>query len=326
MSESSNPVLARAASVPELLEQARKLEASGSHEQILAMSAALLTSIGNLPESSAERTRWEGQAHDLTAQAAYSSADFYRATDSFRQACRCYEGDDWPAYFEAQLGLGLCLDHLGHFEESQRLNRSIIGSPQAAPSQKAVAKRNLIYAEGVRSFSAADFGAAQACFAKALSLHPGDDDFRSDILMWMGACHSQLGQFAAAEETYSDLLTSDGTHDSVKHQANQWRAFAEGQVHFAARRYQEARVKFEEILKRRGTANEFRSGVTLMLAHCCFHLCDYGQARRRYRHILKTRNASREQKEEARQWRRALPGLLERCLRVFGHHLGWGVR
>ena len=270
--------------------------------------------------------RLEAAAHASAAEACYEMADFAQAAALYRDAAREYRAIDSAAYLDSLLGLGLCLDHLGNHKESELIYGQVIEAGNAAASQRAAAKRNLVYAAGVRYFAGADFAAAQACFAKALTLNPDDDDFRSDILMWVGACQSQLGHFAAAGETYTDLLSSHGAHDSVKSQASQWQVFAQGQVHFAARRYQEARGKFEEILGRRGTANEFRSGVTLMLAHCYFHLSEYRQASRRYRQILKTRNASPEQKIEARQWRRALPGLMERCLRSFRNPLGWGIR
>ena len=135
--------------------------------------------------------------------------------------------------------------------------------------------------------------------------------------MWVGACHTQFGQFAAAGETYTDLFGSRGAHESVKTQANQRHVFAEGQVLLAARRYQEARNKFEELLRNRGAGNKFRREVQLMVAHCCFHLAEFGQASRRYRQILKTRNASAEQKSEAQEWRSALPGFFERLVRLF---------
>ena len=112
-------------------------------------------------------------------------------------------------------------------------------------------------------------------------------------------------------------MVSQGAHESVKTQASQRHAFAEGQVLFAAHRYRDARNKFEELLRHRGGANEFRNDVVLMLAHCSFHLAEFGQARRRYRQILKTHNASPEQKLEAREWRSALPGFFKRLLRIF---------
>ena len=283
-----------------------------------------------MPEAESElappSSRLQAEAHALAAEASYDMADFARAAESYRHAALGYRNIDAAVHIDALLGLGLCLDHLGQHTESELVYGQVLESDTAAPSQKAAAKRNLVYAAGVRYFANADFAASQACFAKALTLNPDDDDFRSDILMWMGACQSQLGHFAAAGETYTDLLSSHGAHESVKSQASQWQVFAQGQVHFAARRYQEARGKFEEILKRRGTANEFRSGVTLMVAHCYFHLCEYRQASRRYRQILKTRNASPQQKTEARQWRRALPGLIERLVRSFRNPLGWGIR
>ena len=303
----------------DLLAQARTLDACSKFDQVLALSDWLLKSTADLgPEFQAE-------AHALTARALYESADFSRAADGYRAAIELRRGPGGLVHFEAVLGLGLCLDHLGNYAESERLYQQVINAGTASETQKMAARRNLVYAAAVRSFGATEFAAAQALFAKALTLHPNDDDFRSDILMWLGACHSQLGHFAAAGETYTDLLSSGGAHESVKTQASQCQVFAEGQLHFAARRYQEARSKFEELLKRRGTGNQFRSGAMLMLAHCCFHLSDYRQASRRYRHILKTRNASADQKREARQWRRAVPGLLERILRSFGSRLGLGV-
>ncbi len=303
----------------DLLTQARALDARSEYDQVLTLSDWLLKSTAALgPEHQAE-------AHAIIARALYESADFSRAADAYRQAIELNRTLDDTAHIDALLGLGLCLDHLGNYSESERLYNQVINARAASSVHRMAARRNLVYASAVRSFGAADFAAAQALFAKALTLHPNDDDFRSDILMWLGACHSQLGHFAAAGETYTDLLASGGAHESVKTQATQCQVFAEGQVHFAARRYQEARGKFEEILKRRGSGNQFRSGAMLMLAHCCFHLSDYRQASRRYRHILKTRNASPEQKREARQWRRAVPGLLERILRSFGSRLGLGV-
>ena len=259
----------------------------------------------------------QAEANWLEAHAAYEKADFQPAAEAYQRACRLYDGLDDESYIDSMLGLGLCLDHLGRSEESEGLNVEVINSPVANVTQKAIARRNVVYAEGVRNFTNADFAAAHASFAKALTLYPDDDDFKSDILMWLGACHTQLGQFAAAGETYSDLLSSHAAHESVKTQASQHSAFAEGQVLFAARRYRDARNKFEELLKNRSDANEFRNDVVLMLAHCSFHLADFGQARCRYRQILKTRDASPEQKLEAREWRNALPGFFERLLRIF---------
>ena len=302
-----------------LLARARVLDSGSEFDQVLALSDWLLKSTACLG------LEFQAEAHAITARALYESADFSRAADGYRQAIELHRGQSVPAHFEALLGLGLCLDHLGNYTESERLYQQVIKAGAASEAQKIAARRNLVYAAAVRSFACADFAAAQALFAKALTLHPNDDDFRSDILMWLGACHSQLGQFAAAGETYTDLLSSGGAHESVRTQASQCQVFAEGQLHFAARRYQEARSKFEELVKRRGSGNQFRSGAMLMLAHCCFHLSDYRQASRRYRHILKTRNASPDQKREARQWRRAVPGLLERILRSFGSRLGLGV-
>ena len=259
----------------------------------------------------------QAEASWLEAHTAYEMADFPLAAEAYERAGLLYEGLDAASYVDSLLGLALCMDHLGRNAESETLNKRVIANRTASVAQKAIAQRNLIYAEGVRNFANTEFAAAHASFAKALTLHDEDDDFRSDILMWMGACHSQLGQFAAAGDTYTDLLSSQGAHESVKSQASQRQAFAEGHLLFAARRYREARSKFEELLRQRNTASEFRSGVQLMLAHCCFHLSDYGQANRRYRQILKTRNASQDQKREARQWRRAVPGWLERLVRSF---------
>jgi tetratricopeptide (TPR) repeat protein len=260
----------------------------------------------------------QAEACWLQAHAAYDRADFPAAAESYKAASALYESLDPPSFIDSLLGWALCLDHLGCSDEGAEVHRRVIVSAAASPAQKNAARRNLVYAAGVRNFGNADFAAAHACFAKALALQEADDDFRSDILMWLGACHSQMGQFAAAEETYHDLMVSDGAHESVKSQASQHQTFAEGHLLFGARRYKEAQGKFEKLLRVTGAGNEFRGSVTLMLAHCSFHLAEFGQASRRYRQILKTRNASPEQKNEARQWRRALPGLLVRGLRLFG--------
>lgn len=253
----------------------------------------------------------------VVADGYYDIADFPKAAEAYREARRLYEGSDSALYMDATLGLALCLDQMGEHGEAESLHNLVIESSRASDSQKNAARRNRVYADGMRNFGAAEFATAHACFAKALELHAVDDEFRSDILMWMGACHSQLGQFAAAGETYTELAAIRMANESVKAKASQRQVYAEGQLHFAAGRYHEARGKFEEVLSQRGSVNEFRSGAMLMLAHCCFHLSDYRQAGRRYRQILETGNATAEQQREAREWRRALPSLLRRCLRLF---------
>lgn len=262
------------------------------------------------------------EALRLSGDLLYEHGDFASAGEAFQAAVETPGAPEWVR-LDSRLGLGLCLDHQGRHDEAGECNREVIRSTGATSEQVAAARRNLVYAAGVRHFAESDFAAAHACFAKALTLHPGDDDFRSDILMWLGACHGQLGQYAAARDAYADLVGNQSTHDAVRGQAAVWKDFAEGQVLFTERRYQQARQKFEGILARRNVGNEFSSGVRLMLAHCLFHLSEYTQARRNYRQILKTRNASTEQKAEARRWRNAVPGLVERLARAFGRRWSW---
>jgi len=264
------------------------------------------------------------EALRLSGDLLYDHGDFAMAAEAFRGAVGT-AGVPEAVQLDCLLGLGLCLDHQGLHDEAQGCHREVIASAGASSEQLA-ARRNLVHADGVRHFAEADFASAHASFAKALTLHLGDDDFRSDILMWLGACHGQLGQYATARDAYQDLVGNRSTHEAVRGQAVVWKEFAEGQVLFTERRYQQARQKFQGILARRSVGNEFSSGVRLMLAHCLFHLREYGQARRNYRQILKTRNASRAQKIEAHRWRKAVPGLLERLARAFERRWNWGAR
>ena len=304
----------------ELLTFARNAMAAGDHERALDAAGQLVELLATLPDDSASH-HLSGAAHLAAADTFFEAGDMDRAERSYRRAVRLCDPGTADRH-QGLLGLGLSLDHLGRTEESRVLYQEILDDPGGRESERLVARRNLVYADGVAYFARGDFEAARASFSKALTLHPTDDDFRSDILLWVGACSAQLRQFAAAREAYAELLSSPGAHDSVKAQARQWCAFAEGQLHFAARRYRDARAKFEEILARRGAANEFRSGVALMVAHCCFQLRDYSQARRRYRSVLKAGNASQAQKHEARKARRAMPGVFERWYRTFASLLG----
>lgn len=259
----------------------------------------------------------QAEARWLEAHAAYEMGDFPRSAEAYRAASLLYEDLDAASYFDALLGLALSLDHLGQHRESLEHNRRVLEARSASAKQKADAQRNISYAEAVRCFSNAEFAAAQAQFTKALDLDAENGDFRSDILMWLAACHTQLGQFAAAGATYADLLATAGTHDVLRTEVSQRHTLAEANVLFAARRYNDARSKYEELLRRCDAADEMASGARLMLAHCCFQLSEYGQARRRYREILQARGASAEQKREAHQWYRAIPGWLQRLLRSF---------
>ncbi len=301
--------------IADLLSLARAVEvADAKRLRDLEAAAQNLDSVSGL-----------AQVLRLSGDLLYEHGDFAAAAEAFQGAVEL-PGEPAGVRLESLLSLGLCLNHQGLHDEASRCDREVIDSPLASAEQVAAARRNLVYAEGVRRFAEADFAAAHACFAKALTLHPGDDDFRSDILMWLGACHGQLGQYAAARDAYQDLVVNRSTHVAVRGQAAVWKEFAEGQVLFTERDYQQARQKFEGILARRPAANEFLSGVRLMLAHCLFHLREYTQAGRNYRHILKTRNASREQKAEARRWRGAIPGIVERLTRAFGRHWNWLAR
>lgn len=295
--------------------------ADQQQESVLAAAERVLGLLAGLPEGSCPPGAF-GSAHLSVAGACFELGDVARAEASYRRASELIAPGE-AEYFEAILGLGLCLDQMGRLDESRRLYEELIRDTRAAESYRRIARRNMLYAEAVATFARAEFDAARALFVKALTLHPGDDDFRSDILLWVGACHARLGQYAAAREAYAELLTLPEAQESVKGQARQWCVFAEGQLHFAARRFQEARAKFEEILANRGVANEFRSGVTLMVAHCCAQLREYSRASRNYRYILKTRNATVAQKSEARRARRALPGFAERWVRGFVSRLGW---
>lgn len=308
----------------ELLNQARSAISSGDNYRALEAAGKVVELLSAWPDD-ASFHRSGGAAYLAAADTFYEVGDIDRAEASYRRAMQmCDPGS--AGRYEALLGLGLSLDHLGRSDESRLLYQEIIADPGARELDRLVARRNMIYAEGVNYFARGEFEAARASFNKALTLHTReDDDFRSDILLWVGACSAQLGQFAAAHEVYAEVVASTGAHDSVKAQASQWCAFAEGQLHFAARRYQDARAKFEEILARRGVANEFRSGVALMAAHCCLQLREYTQASRRYRSVLKAGSASQAQKREARQARRALPGVIERWYRTFARRLGWNV-
>ena len=100
----------------------------------------------------------QAEAHWLEAHSAYDMGDFARAADSYREASQRYNGLDSESYIDSTLGLGLCLDHLGRSDESEQLNLLVINSAVASPTQKAIARRNVVYAEGVRNFTNADFG------------------------------------------------------------------------------------------------------------------------------------------------------------------------
>lgn len=299
----------------ELLQRAKIAISRGDNEQALDAAALLVELLAALPDDSPQH-QLNGAAHLAAAGTFYEVGDIDRAERSYRRALSLCDPGTADRY-EALLGLGLSLDHLGRSDESRQLYQEILADPMARDGDRVVARRNLIYSDGVNYFARGDFEAARASFNKALTLHPDDGDFRSDILLWVGACSAQLGQFAAAHEAYAELVASSSVHDSVKSQARQWCALAEGQLHFAARRYRDARAKFEEILAVRGVTNEFRSGVALMAAHCCLQLREYTQAKRRYRSVLKAGNASQAQKREARQAWRAAPGMFERWYRTF---------
>lgn len=315
------PSASRETDAAELLALARGADAAGEHETAFMVASRLLDLMGAASSVGQQDKHLLASAHLALASACYELGDFERAEGGYRQAAELY-AETAPERMEALLGLGLCLDHRGLSGQSRVIYTAVLAAPGVSAAYKAVARRNLVYADGVACFSRGEFEAARAAFFKALSLHPSDDDFRSDILLWVGACSAKLGQFAAARDAYADLLGSTGTHESVKAQASQWCAFAEGQMHFAARRYADARAKFEEILARRGVANEFRNGVKLMAAHCCVQLRDYGPASRRYRQVLKTSSASQAQKSEARKARRAVPGVVERWFRLVSGLLG----
>lgn len=89
---------------------------------------------------------------------------------------------------ESLLRLALSLDHLEHYAESENLYRQVLEAQSASESQRAAARRNLAYAEGIRHYATAEFSAAHTCFVKALTLQPEDDEFRHDVLRWLGAC------------------------------------------------------------------------------------------------------------------------------------------
>ncbi len=107
----------------------------------------------------------------------YEAAEFEQAAQAYREAVA-----------HAMLGLGLCLDQLGRYDEAGAAYRSVLDSAGASEEQKKSARRNLAYGEGMRAFSAGDFTSAQANFVKALTLQPDDDAFRGDILKWLSAC------------------------------------------------------------------------------------------------------------------------------------------
>jgi len=89
---------------------------------------------------------------------------------------------------ESLLRLAHSLDHHEDYAESEDLYRQVSKPNPPAIFQRAAARRNLAYSEGIRHYATGEFSAAHACFVKALTLRPEDDEFRHDLLRWLGAC------------------------------------------------------------------------------------------------------------------------------------------
>jgi|SoiMethySBSTD1v2_1073268.scaffolds.fasta_scaffold574890_2 tetratricopeptide (TPR) repeat protein len=89
---------------------------------------------------------------------------------------------------ESLLRLAHSLDHLEDYAESEDLYRQVLEAQSASDFQRAAARRNLAYSEGIRHYATGEFSAAHACFVKALTLRPEDDEFRHDLLRSLGAC------------------------------------------------------------------------------------------------------------------------------------------
>ena len=73
---------------------------------------------------------------------------------------------------ESLLRLAHSLDQLEDYAESEDLYRQVLEAQSASDLQRAAARQNLAYSEGILHYAAGEFSAAHACFVKALTLRP----------------------------------------------------------------------------------------------------------------------------------------------------------
>jgi tetratricopeptide (TPR) repeat protein len=188
----------------------------------------------------------------------------------------------------------------------------VLSSTKAKEEDKRVANQELLFVDGIRLYDSHNLEEARAAFLRLLA-QPIDKATRQNALDWLATCYWELGHFAAAHDTYREILASEPA-EAERERAHESMTVAEGHMLYDARKYGEAQSRFQWILDNHIAEDSYRVDAFLWLGHCFFQLRNFSQAKRCYIHVRESSSATEEQKDTAERWRKAIPSVWARLL------------